>query len=269
MSPPPRYQERLNGWFHRLHFPRITFYAELWREPTEDPSLTALAEKYGRDRALQEVTMLQTHLLDEVVYAASGLLYTLERIESLLAALQEYVDEHVRPLADGEPWPEYGFGVAHPLVVEASFELANFLSWLRTIDERLDRAYLPRSKAREGLLPGLADRPVRAQVQALVDEFRDTTLERTLANYQLHAAAVTPPFEGARLSPDHRVSLRIPDRAPKRVDTRWHLSYKDEREALTVAREAAAAVESLMDRLIEAFERESLAINEERKLVAE
>jgi hypothetical protein len=98
-----------------------------------------------------------------------------------------------------------------------------------------------------------------------VDEFRRTTLERTLANYQLHAAAVTQPLEGASLSPDHRVSLPIPDRATERIASRWHLSYEDEREALPVAREAARAVESLVDDLMDAFERESLAVEEERR----
>jgi hypothetical protein len=42
--------ERLSGWFHRLHFPHVAFYAELWRDPKEDPSFPALAEKYGEDQ---------------------------------------------------------------------------------------------------------------------------------------------------------------------------------------------------------------------------
>jgi hypothetical protein len=27
----PAYLDRLNGWSHRMHFPPIAFYAELWR----------------------------------------------------------------------------------------------------------------------------------------------------------------------------------------------------------------------------------------------
>ena len=256
---------RLNGWMHRLHFPSpIAFYSELWRDPREEPSFRAMAEKYGEEKAEAEVSFLQTHLPREVVTAAVGLLYTLGRIETILADLQAYVDEHVPRLSEGEPWPEHGYTVAHELVVEASFEFANFLSWLRTFEERLDRPYLPRSSKREGLLPALADRPLQARVKDLVGEFRRTTLERTLANYQLHAAAVTQPLEGARVSRDHRVSLPIPDRATKRIASRWHLSYDDDREALPVAREGSRAVEALVDGLIDAFEDESRAVEKER-----
>jgi hypothetical protein len=268
-SPEPAYQTRLSGWFHRLHFPSVTFYTELWRDPKEDPSFPALVEKYGEDLAEGEAALLQMRLPDEVVTAAAGLLYTLGRIEAILDGLQAYVDEHVPPWPEEEPSPQLGqvVSVSHPLVIEASFEFANFLSWLRTIDERLDRAYLPRSsEKREGLLPSLAERPLRARVQALVDDFRAKTLERTLANYQLHAAAVAQPLEGARLSSENVVSLPIPDRPTERIATRWHLSYEEEREALPVAREAARAVESLVDDLIDAFELEVHSVEEERKL---
>jgi hypothetical protein len=78
--------------------------------------------------------MMRSHLPDELMTAAVGLLYTLGRIETILAELQVYVDKHVKPLPEDEPWPEFGYGVAHPLVVEASFEFGNFLGWLRTID---------------------------------------------------------------------------------------------------------------------------------------
>jgi hypothetical protein len=234
----PAYEERFNGWFQRLHFPPVAFYAELWREPRKDPSFLTLSEKYDEEQAELEVGMMRSHLPDELMTAAVGLLYTLGRIETILAELQVYVDKHVKPLPEDEPWPEFGYGVAHPLVVEASFEFGNFLGWLRTIDERLDRSYLPGSKKSAGLLPELADRPLRARVQALVEEFRGTT-ERTLANYQLHAGAVVQPLAGAQLNREHIVSLRIPDRPTERVATRLHLSYKEEREALTMAREAA------------------------------
>jgi hypothetical protein len=259
------YEARHNGWMRRLHFPPIAFYTELWRDPREEPSFPAMAEKYGEKKAESEVSFLQTHLPDEVVTAAVGLLYTLGRIESILAELQAYVDEHVPRPRKSEPWPKRGVRVGHALVVEATFEVANFLSWLRTFDERLDRPHLPGSEKREGLLPALADRPLRARVEKLVTEFRRTTLERTLANYQLHAAAVTQPLEGAPLSRDHRVSLPIPDRTIERIASRWHLSYDDDREALPVAREAARAVESLVDDVIDAFEHESQAVESERR----
>jgi hypothetical protein len=263
--PPAEWQVRHHGWFNRMHFPPKGFYAELWRDPREEPSFPAMAEKYGDETGASEVGRLQTKLPDEVLTAAAGVLYTLGRIEAILAELQDYVDEHVEPWREGEPWPEYGHGVAHPLVVEASFEYANFLSWLRAIEERLDRPYLPRSKAREGLLPALADRPLRGRVDKLVEQFRETTVERMLANYQLHAAAAAQPFGGADLSPDNRVTMPIPDKPSERIASRWHLSYDEERDLLTAARETARAVEAFVDELVEAFEDEFRAVTEERE----
>jgi hypothetical protein len=95
-SPIPKWQERLNEWMHRVHFPPITFRAELWRDPKDNPDLPALAAKYGDDQAEGEVQFLQSHLLREVVMAAVGLLHTLEKIETLMAELQAFADEHRR-----------------------------------------------------------------------------------------------------------------------------------------------------------------------------
>lgn len=227
--------------------PPIGFYAELWRSPEDDPDLPALKAKYG-DRAESEVSMLQMQLLREVLTAAGGLFYTLGKIEALLAEMQVYVETHIQPWPAGEPWPEFGQGVSHPLLVHASYEFVNLLSWLRAIDERLDRRHRASSdQPRVGLLPALAYRPLRERVEALVVTFRAEALERRLANYVMHAGTVPPPLEGARLTPDHKVSLRIPDRPGDRVSTRWHLTYEEERDGLTVAREAAQAVESLVD----------------------
>ena len=257
------YQRRLFDWQRRL-VPPVGFYAEIWRSPEEYPDLPALVAKYG-DRAETEVDILRMQLLREVVTAAGGLLYTLGKIEALLGELQTYVEEQIEPWPEGEPWPESGYAVAHPLVIEASFEFVNFLSWLRAIDERLDRRHRPgREEPRTGLLPELAERPLRSRVETLVRDFRANALERFLANYALHAGTVPQPMEGASLSQDHRVSLPVPDRPSEAISTRWHLTYEEERDAVTVAREAAKAVESLVDGLIDAFEDEVGAVELER-----
>jgi hypothetical protein len=248
-----------------MHFPPIAFYAELYRPPEDDPDLPALEKKYG-DHAVMEIVTLQQHLLGEVASAAAGLLYTLGKLEALLSELQAYVDEHVpRPEPD-EPWPEFGSSVAHPLVVEASFEFVNFLSWLRAVDERLDRRRPDTEETRAGLLPALGGRPLRSKVEELMRVWRAEALERTLANYAMHAAMVPAPLGGASLSPEHRVSLRVPDRPQGTVKTRWHLTYEEERDALNVAREAARRTEALVDGLIEAFADETRAIEEERNV---
>lgn len=258
------YPDRYFEWTRRL-VPPMGFYAEHWRSPKDDPDLPALVARYG-DGADQEVHMLRMHLLREVVTAAGGVLYTLSKLEALLAEMQAYVEKHVPTWPADEPKPEFGRGVSHPLLVEASFEFVNFLGWLRAIDERLDRPHRPgRRDPRAGLLPALADRSLRSRVETLVEDFRAKALERNLANYVLHAAVVPAPLEGARVTDDHEVRLGVPDRPDAPVPTRWHLSYQKERDALALAREAARGTESLVDGLLDAFEREKHAIEEERE----
>lgn len=144
----------------------LGFYAEHWRSPEDDPDYPVLVEKYG-ESAWSEVAWLRTHLVQEVVTAAGGLLYTVSKIEGILAELQAYVEKEVPRWAPDEPWPEFGYGISHPLVVEASFEFMSLMSWLRGVDERLDRRHL-RSRAKVGLLPALADRPLKSRVKTLM-----------------------------------------------------------------------------------------------------
>jgi hypothetical protein len=79
---------------------------------------------------------------------------------------------------------------------------------------------------------------------------------------------VPAPLEGAQLTEEHGVRLRVPDRPERPVETRWHLTYGEERDVLTLARESARDVESLVEDLIEAFEQEKRAIEEERARAA-
>jgi hypothetical protein len=88
------------------------------------------------------------------------------------------------------------------------------------IEERLDRKWQPGRPERVGLLPELADRPVRSRVKTLVDDFHVKARERELANYALHAGVVPQALGGADLSRDHRVTLKVPDRSSDRIDTR-------------------------------------------------
>jgi hypothetical protein len=172
----------------------------------------------------------------------------------------------VERLAPGEPEPEYGRGVGHPKLMCASFEFMNLLGWLRTIDERLDRGYAhPADKTRAGLLPWLSEeRPLRPRVEELVTAFREQALERRPANYVLHAEALPAPLSGADLTRDHKIRISIPDRPGDRVGTRHDLTYEEGRDALSVAREADQAVETLIDGLIDGFVDEGRAIAEER-----
>lgn len=90
-------------------------------------------------------------------------------------------------------------------------------------------------------------------------------VEFALVGNDVRVRARPQPLGGAELTRDQEVSLRVPDRPSDHVSTQWHLTYEEERDALTVAREAARAVESLVDGLIEAFEKERRAIEQERE----
>jgi hypothetical protein len=256
------FRDRYLEWTHRVEFTFLGFYTEHWRSPEDDPDYERLVEKYG-DEASHRLE--RTQLLDEVLAAAAGLLYTVDKIERLLGELQTDVDEYVPRWSQGEPWPELGSKVSHPHALQASFEFVNLLGWLRAIDERLDRPHRPgRKQPRIGLLPALADRPLRTRVEHLVKDFRTKVLERTLANYVLHAGVVPSPLGGVRLTQTHEISLRIPDRPTNRVD-HWLLTYQDERDALTLARETGRDVELLIENLLTAFDHERRAIDDERE----
>lgn len=144
---PAWFRNRFAEWSRKAVMPPLGFFAELWGRPEDDPQLPGLKAKYG-NRADSELVMLRLQLPREVVIAAGGLLYTLEKLEALLHEMQKYVEEHIPRRPDDEPEPEFGTSVSHPLLVEASFEFANFLSWLRAIDERLDRPYKPGASER-------------------------------------------------------------------------------------------------------------------------
>ena len=263
--------DRIGKWTRRAVFGEGApdsrgFYREHWRPVQEDAAYAELTARYGEDRAATEVAILRSHLLREVVYAACGFVYTLDKLEHLVGEVQEWVEEHVaRPGAD-DPEPEFGRGVGHPNLVYASFEFMNLLGWLRTIDERLDRAtQRPGERLRAGLVPALAeDRALRPRVEELVCDFRARALERKLANYVLHAEAVPGPWGGGNLARDNTLSISIPDRAEHRIGTRHALTYTDGRDALAVAREASQAVEALIDGLIDAFIDDGQAIAAER-----
>jgi hypothetical protein len=267
------YQERRRAWILRsIEWPAIDYFDELWRDPREEPDLLALAERDGEEKAFSAagVHLFRMYLLREVLTAASGLLYTLAKIETIFAELQAVVNERV------EPWQtagerhaldentEFKYAVTHPLVADATFEFVNFLSWLRALDERLDRPHGRDRTPRVGLLPALSDRPPQSRINVLVTDFRNKALERKLANYVLHAGIVPDPTGGAAVSHENRVGLPIPDRPRERVTTHWHLTYEEERDALPLARDAARAVESLVDGLLAALEEEARAVEVER-----
>lgn len=243
----------------------LGFYAEHWKPIGDDPHYAALAERYGEDAAMR-IALLRPELLREVVYAACGFAYTFEKLEALMEEVQAWVEENVERLATGQSEPGLGRSVAHPTLLCASFEFMTLLGWLRTIDERLERGQ-ERSghKTPVGLLPSLSEtRPLCRCADELVRAFREQALERRLANFILHAEAVPSPLSGASITRDHEVRISVPDRAHKRIGSRDDLTYEEGRDALSVARTADRAVETLVEGLIAGFVADRDAIAAER-----
>jgi hypothetical protein len=87
----------------------LGFGAELWADVTAHPAaarLQALAQAYGRslDAAGMKYRITQPLLLD-VIHAACGVEYTVEKLLAAIDVVQRWSDEH--------PWvgpgpPEYG-----------------------------------------------------------------------------------------------------------------------------------------------------------------
>ncbi len=237
----------------------LGFIAELWRPIEAWPGIGNIAERArARGRSpdgfdLRKAT--SRALLVETVNAAQAVMYTVDKIETLVSEVQAWVEEAVPPIGPDEEAPLYGRDVGHPNLTCASWEFANLLAWLRTLEERIERpAY--RAEGRAGLLPMLNPlHPITPNVRSLVEALRSGALgDRRLTNLVLHNEVVPSPHQGARLTNDSRVVVRIPDRLEERVDLALELSYGEDRELLALAQRVADDVGQFVDGLLGEFE---------------
>ena len=232
----------------------LGFGAELWADVSAHPAaarLQALAQAHGQSLDAAGVTYRITRpLLLDVIHAACGVEYTVERLLAAIDVVQRWSDEH--------PWvgpgpPEYGVA---PERWDVSFEVSNLVVWARTLVERLE------TKIREGgvevkigLLPALADGALKDKVQRFHGELAGwVEVEGYLAGYALHLGRLhggTPSF---RRGQEGQVRFLLPDRPGRRVWSWEEFTYRQNRHAEAVAVDLLRRVERFMDGLLTSFE---------------
>jgi hypothetical protein len=91
----------------------------------------------------------------------------------------------------------------------------------------------------------------------LIEDFRSGPSGdcRDLANFTLHASLVRNLWSGVRVDQAGNVTLQIPD-TPSQPVYHWdQLTWSDERDGFAFADEVWKAVQTLVDGLLEAFEK--------------
>jgi hypothetical protein len=157
--------------------------------------------------------------------------------------------------------PEFGWqsDVPQHIVVEESlaWDYPNLLTWLRAVEDRLDRPSIPGSAVRLGLIPASGDDELSADLKRASAAFKDRVGgERHLANFGLHAAKVTGPSTSmARIEADETLVVSIPDPPNERVHIFDQFTSELDRDLRTFAVEALDATEELVAAVIGAFER--------------
>jgi hypothetical protein len=232
----------------------LGFYAELWNEQPDHPArpaLERLAKVLGYERPAPY--WLSESLLRDVLHAAGGVEYHALRVIAALDESQHQYNAYI------EKYPEAAWRrdveAQHFSVTEGlSWEYPNLLTWLRTVTERIVRE--TRGK-RVGLLPAIADEELRADVELLLQGFKDRVGdERQLANYGLHAAKLPDPGTPQGVVQENNTLLvRIPDPTDEPIYVFDQFTYDQGRDLRSFTTYGVAATVELIDGLIDAFAR--------------
>jgi len=149
----------------------LGFGVELWADVSAHPAaarLQALARAHGWNLDADDITYRITRpLLLDVIHAACGIEYTVEKLLAAIDAVQRWVDDD--PLPDSEAAEEIiGVSAEH---WDVSYEVSNLVVWARTLVERLEtKTRVGGVEVRIGLLPALADSDRKDQVQRFHNE---------------------------------------------------------------------------------------------------
>lgn len=243
----PRYEE----WTRRS-FRLSLGFGELWGDMAEHPAvprLQALARTHGGAVDASSIAYRITRsLLLDVIHAAGGIEYTVEKLLAALDAVQQWSNEQTFP---GPDVPEYEVS---PERWDVSFEVGNLVVWPRTLVERLETT-VPGSGVRIGLLPALADGSLKDQVQRFHGELAGwVKAESYLAGYALHLGRLhggTPTFRRER---NGQVRFLLPDRPERRLWSWEEFTYRQNRDARSVAVDLLGRVERFMEGLLTTLE---------------
>jgi hypothetical protein len=234
----------------------LGFGVELWADVSAHPAaarLQALARAHGWNLDADDITYRITRpLLLDVIHAACGIEYTVEKLLAAIDAVQRWVDDD--PLPDSEAAEEIiGVSAEH---WDVSYEVSNLVVWARTLVERLEtKTRVGGVEVRIGLLPALADSDRKDQVQRFHNELAGwVEAEGYLAGFVLHIGRLhggTPSFRRER---DGRVRFLLPDRPGDRLWSWEEFTYRQDRDARTVAVDLLGRVERFMDGLLTSLE---------------
>jgi hypothetical protein len=245
---------RYHEWVRRSAVVGLGFGGELWGDVSAHPAaarLEAIPRAHLERFDDRGITFRITRpLLLDVIHAAGGVEYTVEKLLAALEVVQQWTDERSVP---GEP-SEYD---VVPELWDVSFEVSNLVVWARTLNKRLQDDSREEVRTKIGLLPALADGDLKDQVKRFREQLDSwTKAESWLAGYALHIGRLHGGGPVLHRGPDGRVRFLLPD-PPKRKNRIWsseEFTYRQNRDAETVAVDLLDRVERFMDGLLTTFE---------------
>lgn len=257
---------RTNEWFRRIHWPpsssaALGFGLELW---DVDPrgyegykQLRAHVAALGRRMTSRELAVeLSADLLSDVLVAVGGVEQARADFHAAVSRAQVWADEHV------PRQPDIPHHIQNEHVTEAWYHFANVLTWMRAVEERLDRSprRLPRGVPplrRQGLAPAIAPKRLRKRVEQLLTDLRAGPAgeARLLANRTWHASLIRHSFSGADLDPDGKVLFPVPDRTTAPTYHWQVFTWAEHRDAGSIVEDLWRAVETLFDGVLVEYER--------------
>jgi hypothetical protein len=233
---------------------------ELWSDLADHPARPWLD---ANESTLGTFALTRT-LLQDVVHAAGGVEQSVGRVLHTLDASQRNVDEMAA--ANPEWDPATNAPLHFTLEPSLGWDYANLLTWVRSVEERIDRPGRRDEPRRLGLLPALADAEVRDEVARLLAEFKKAVGgERELANYALHASQLpSPGTPTGRIDDNGLLRFPIPDPSTKAVYIFGQFTYAQDRDLRTFAAQVLDETTKLVEGILAAFERANARIRAAR-----
>lgn len=248
--------ERLNEWLRRETFSsgvRLAWGSEYWDlNPEHYDGASGVRDRFRalrRPRTRRGLALeLTDFLLSDVILAAGGVERSVDRLRRSAEELEQLA----------ERWQIRGpkMGLADNASIDAVYAFTELLSWVRAVDERLDRRPW-KVKHRQGLLPALRPKRLTKRVEECVTRFRAGPAGscRDLANLSLHSALVRNPASGVEVTDSGAVRLPIPDAPGRNVHHWYELTWADRRDGFAFAEEVWQEVQRMVDDLLTAFEK--------------
>jgi hypothetical protein len=256
------------NWRHRVSFNAtsvagLDFGQELWRWEVSRyesaPGIESRLRAQGRPADSDDVMYYVTrNLVTDVIDGAAGVEQAHIKLGEAMNKAQVTYDQWQQQYEANDPSyvPSPNHGMTDESVEDAWYSLESMLIWTRILEDRLKRRSLPNSGLPDqGLIPALIDGPRRRAVLAARDRLTNAVFDevRPYVNLHLHAHPLYLGTRNAHVTDGH-VWLRFPDAATRPIFSSIELTYKDNRDGLTVANSVMDAVERFIDEMLTAFE---------------